>query len=244
MGVQRRLKTGLGWALMLAAGAATAWAVRDYRKWRALGPGGLPATPAGWLTMTRYRLHALDELDARPLLALAAPAGGAGAWPDSSPRPGARPAVSPYPIPHRQVSQLPDEPTRAALAALFDAKVKEHAEEVEYALSHFEKRHPAITLRNTTGRMGALAYGEIAHIHPSDYSMHMILHASDAAAAIDKGWAQRHGLAGLAVGLPETYVMVYAPRDRNDLLVIAELLEAAIAFAQQPDGVPGGSRRA
>jgi hypothetical protein len=57
--------------------------------------------------------------------------------------------------------------------------------------------------------MGALSQGDIAHIHPSDNSMY------------------------IPVGLPVTYVMVYAPRNRLDLAVVAELLEAAILHATQ-----------
>ena len=63
--------------------------------------------------------------------------------------------------------------------------------------------------------------------------MHMILSPTDAIAAIEMGWAQRHGLAGVAVGLPATYVMVYSPRHQEDLTAIEELLEAAIAYAVQ-----------
>ena len=139
--------------------------------------------------------------------------------------------MSPYPIPHRQLTQLPGQPVRAALASLFDRKIAEHGEHVEYALSHFERRHFAITLKAPASRVAGLSFGEIAHIHPSDNSMHMILHASDAVAVVDSGWGQRHGLAGLAVDLPETYVMVYAPRHQQDLDVVEELLEAAIAYA-------------
>ena len=63
--------------------------------------------------------------------------------------------------------------------------------------------------------------------------MHMILSPSDAIAAISMGWGQRHGLAGIAFGLPMTYVMVYAPRDQRDLHSIANLLGAAITYATQ-----------
>ena len=77
---------------------------------------------------------------------------------------------------------------------------------------------------------------KIAHIHPSDSSMHMILGPSDAVAAIECGWAELHGLAGIAVGLPVTYLMVYAPRDETDLVVVAELLDTAIKYAMQRDG--------
>ena len=107
-------------------------------------------------------------------------------------------------------------------------------EHVQYALSHFEKRHPAITLKSAEAAVGANSHGEIAHIHPSDNSMHMVLSPCDALAAIEMGWAERHGLAGVAVGLPQTYVMVYSPRNQRDLTVVEELLEAAIAYAVQP----------
>jgi hypothetical protein len=122
---------------------------------------------------------------------------------------------------------------RSQLSELFDRTVNKHAE-VRYALSHFEKRHPAITLISAEGVVGAVSHGEIAHIHPSDNSMHMVLSPSDAVAAVEMGWAERHGLAGVAVGLPPTYVMVYSPRNQEDLTVVEQLLEAAIACAMQP----------
>ena len=224
------------WVAGLLAAGAAAWAVRDYRKWMALGPGGLPANLGGWFSMTRYRLRAKDGVDTIPLLAGAGAAEDVRAWSVVRRRPGTRPRVSPYPIPHRQLDQLPDGGVRVALAKLFDGVVEAHADRVKYALSHFEKRHPAITLKSSEGTVGASSYGEIAHIHPSDNSMHMILSASDAVAAIEMGWAERHGLAGIAVGLPATYVMVYAPRNGGDLRVVEELLEAAIAYAAQAAG--------
>ena len=224
----------IGWSAALAGAAAAAvWGVRDYARWRALGPGGLPANVRGWIAMCRYRLMAQDGLDAGPLAAAIGSAGDLQGWTHVRPRLGTCPSVSPYPVPHRQLDQLPAEAVRVELARLFDRAVLEHAGKVSYALSHFEKRHPAIT---RTQPSGAESHGEIAHIHPSDHSMHMILSPTDAVAAIRMGWAQRHGLAGIAVGLPDTYVMIYAPRDERDLDVVAELLEAAIAFATQPAG--------
>ena len=225
-------RTAVGMALLTAATAL--WALQDYRRWRALGPGGLPANLLGWWSMIRFRLKALDQLDEGPLLAIAATADDLQAWSRSGQRSGARPSVSPYPIPHRQLTQLPVQEVRLALVNLFNQTVQEHADLLEYARSHYEKRHPAITLKAYQGRLGEQSYGEIAHIHPSDHSMHMILSATDAAAAMQMGWAQRHGLAGLAVGLPDTYVMVYAPRNEQDLRVVEELLKAAIAYAQRP----------
>ncbi len=230
-------RAAIGMAL-LTAGTAL-WILQDYRRWRALGPGGLPANLLGWWSMTRFRLQALDQLEQGPLWAAAAGAGDLQAWSRLRQRSGTRPAVSPYPIPHRQLTQLPPQEIRLALINLFDRMVQQHGSLVAYARSHYEKRHPAITLKAYKGKLSEPSRGEIAHIHPSDSSMHMILSASDAAAAMQMGWAQRHGLAGLAVGLPETYVMIYAPRNEQDLTVVEELLNAAIAYAQQ-QGRPSG----
>ncbi len=219
-----------GWRKIgLVAGcAAAAWAMWDYARWRSLGPGGLPATWRGWLTTTRLRLKAINPLDVGPIAASATD--GWRAWVDVRQRAGTRPKVSPYPVPHRQLDQLPSDPVRVALRQLFDRAVAENALQVEYALSHWEKRHPAIR-RRATGGQGAPSFGEIAHIHPSDHSMHMILGPRDAIAAIAAGWGERHGLAGVALELPVNYVMVYAPRGEDDLAVIGQLLEAAIRYA-------------
>lgn len=227
-----KTKIGLATAL-LGAAAAAVWAARDYRKWRSLGPGGLPANVGGWVKMRRFRWKATHGLDLRKLMALVE--GGTGFWEDLRRRPGARPAVSPYPIPHRQLEQLPGVAMRARLGELFAAAVAKHGDLVEYRLSHYETRHPAITLRDATGKMGARAFGEIAHIHPSDSSMHMVFSPVDAVAAIEMGWGERHTLAGLAAGLPEPYVMVYGPRDEADLAAVGELLEAAVAYAASAD---------
>jgi hypothetical protein len=228
-----------GWIAGFVAAAAAAWAMRDYAKWLSLGPGGLPATPRGWLSMTRFRRMAKNGLDVTQIMAAVGAVNDLKAWQDMRRRAGVRPTVSPYPIPHRQLDELADMGVRSQLSELFDRTVDRHADQILYALSHFEKRHPAITLICTEGLVGAASHGEIAHIHPSDNSMHMILSPSDAVAALEMGWAERHGLAGVAVGLPATYVMVYSPRHQEDLMVIEELLEAAIAYAIQPVQIDG-----
>ena len=224
--MRKRVGLKAGCLLGMAAAAAALWAARDYAQWRSLGAGGLPANVRGWLTMTRLRLRAVDGIDVSPIVTSSADDWRG--WTTVRPRVGAKPRVSPYPVPHRQLTQLPGEVVREALRQAFDGAVAEHATEVEYALSHFEKRHPAI--RRRSGAMPP-SYGEIAHIHPSDHSMHMILGPADAVAAIQAGWGERHGLAGIALSLPVNYVMIYAPRDADDLAAIKQLLEAAIRFA-------------
>ena len=105
-------------------------------------------------------------------------------------------------------------------------------EEVRYARSHFETHVDAITCARPRhdDPIGGGSHGEIAHIHASDGSMHMILSPSDTVVAIDAGWAQFHGLAGRDYGLPVTYVMVYAARDAAELAIVDRLLQASIAY--------------
>ena len=91
--------------------------------------------------------------------------------PTSGDASGKRPTVSPYPVPHRQLDQLPDQGMRTKLARVFDQAVAQHAGEVEYQLSHFEKRHPAVTLKTAQGKVGARSHRE-DRPHPSERQLH------------------------------------------------------------------------
>lgn len=37
--------------------------------------------------------------------------------------------------------------------------------------------------------------GEVCHSHPSDGSLHLVLHPADVRAVLEKGWGERHPLA-------------------------------------------------
>ncbi len=72
---------------------------------------------------------------------------------------------------------------------------------------------------------------EFAHIHPPrDGSLHMTLPPAILKAVIDNGWAELHPLAGRH-GLPGNIVMVYGPRDEEELAVVGDLVQASHAFA-------------
>ncbi|WP_459384590.1 luciferase domain-containing protein [Arthrobacter humicola] len=76
--------------------------------------------------------------------------------------------------------------------------------------------------------------GEFAHQHPShDGSLHLALPPKLAADAIAKGWAVAHPLAGIR--LAQGMVMVYGPRDENELHVVAAMVETSHAYATGPD---------
>lgn len=75
---------------------------------------------------------------------------------------------------------------------------------------------------------------EFAHIHPpGDGSLHMALPPAIVDVVIDNGWAERHPLAG-RYGLPANIVMVYGPRDEDELAVVSDLVRASHAFAAGP----------
>ena len=170
-------------AAIIAALASAIWARRDYRGWRALGPGGLPPTWRGWLRTTGWRLRTRNPLCLRPLRARQGSPGDVVALADLPRRPGRRPRVAPHPVPHRQLTAHAPEAVRASLRAAFDARVTRDAARLGYALSHFEGNNQAVTLHGRFCRHAdaRATHGEVAHIHPSDGSMHMVLSASDAA---------------------------------------------------------------
>jgi hypothetical protein len=220
-------------AMIAGAGAAAAgvWVYRDYQKWLALGPGGLPYNCRGWMTTTRMRLQKCDPLDASALVDLPGAPLELGCLQDLPSRIGPRPSIGVHPVPHRQLDQLPDEAMKRCIEQLFDARVERERELVEYKLSYFEKWNYAVTLREPeSGHADALAsHGEIGHVHPSNGSMHMILNRADARTVIEHGWGERHPLAGVMLALPATYLLIYPPRDSDELEVTGRLLDVAIA---------------
>lgn len=66
---------------------------------------------------------------------------------------------------------------------------------------------------------------EFAHLHPApDLSLHIVLPRDAAVAAIDAGWAEPHPLAARMQG-PSVAVMVFAPRDDDEVDAVASLVE-------------------
>ncbi|WP_366479144.1 luciferase family protein [Demequina sp.] len=82
------------------------------------------------------------------------------------------------------------------------------------------------------GPVAAFMVGtEFAHLHPvPDYSLHLVLPAAAAEAAIDAGWAEQHPIARLGIISPGA-VMVYAPRDAHEADIAAGLVRASYAYA-------------
>ncbi len=73
---------------------------------------------------------------------------------------------------------------------------------------------------------------EFAHLHPlPEGSLHMALPPAIARAAVARGWAEPHPMAQLGY-VPEHVVMVYGPRDADELEVVWRLVEASHRHAR------------
>jgi len=73
---------------------------------------------------------------------------------------------------------------------------------------------------------------EFAHLHPQyDGSLHLALPADLARQVIDAGWGEHHPLVEQGV-MPPTQLMVYGPRDRDELEVVWRIIEESYAFAR------------
>lgn len=178
--------------------------------------------------MTRFRVIARDPLSLRPLRAAAGQSDDIATLGELPRRAGTRPRVAPHPIPHRQLTEHAPEAMKALLQETFAARVDDDCR-LTWHKSHFEKHNDAVTLRPAF-RCGCIDHGEVGHIHPSDGSMHMILGPTDAGRVIERGWGERHGLAGIAAGLPLTYMLIYAPLDAGHVTAIDQILAAAVTY--------------
>ena len=80
-------------------------------------------------------------------------------------------------------------------------------------------------------RAAFLVGTEFAHLHPApDWSLHAALPPALADEAVESGWAEVHPAAQLGL-IPANVVMLYAPRDDEEVKVVSDLILAAHDFA-------------
>jgi hypothetical protein len=152
-------------------------------------------------------------------------------------RPGDRPQTTPT-NPHTQLTQQPD-----------DDRLREELCRRLFALPGVVERPSVISvpgaralwLEEGTGVAPADAFmagREFAHFHPrSDHSLHAMLPVEVARAAVDSGWAEQHPVARLGL-IGEGAVMLYAPRDDEELEVIEQLVGISHRYARGELGTP------
>ena len=144
-------------------------------------------------------------------------------------RNGPRPRTTPT-NPHTQLEQNPD-----------TSIVVELARRV-FSLPGVEERPSAISVPGAralwlreevpAGPREAFMIGrEFAHVHPMpDGSLHAALPPEVAREAIEKGWAEQHPVARMGY-IPQNVVMIYAPRDAEEVEVVASLVMESYRYA-------------
>jgi hypothetical protein len=216
-----------------AAGAASVafWAARrDYRRWVALGEGGIPHGLRGWIRVTVLRVKYRGNRLSTEHLGCAADSPLA----DLPRRRGVRPTTVPYPVPHRQADGSCRPAMLAALDAVFASELARGQPYVREDTSRFERHHSALFV-DCLAERGDSAHGEVGHIHRPQGSMHLHLRPVDAAAVIEKGWGELHPMAGKGFGLPAGYTLLYAPRDPGEVDMVRRVLRTTLDWASGRD---------
>lgn len=87
-------------------------------------------------------------------------------------------------------------------------------------------------LADTYDLPNPLAYArrELAHLHDSDISGHILLSFGDAREVLSKGWGERHRVAGTIA--PLGYMIIYQPRNMKEVEIFLEILKASIAYGK------------
>ncbi|MBD0401192.1 luciferase family protein [Flammeovirga sp. EKP202] len=146
-------------------------------------------------------------------------------------REGSRPRTTPS-NPHMQLDQQPEDTS-------FIKKLMEWSFDFQNTI----KRPSAISVPGSTAlwmeethacsSCNAFMIGtEFAHFHPHpDFSMHLGLTKKDAEFFIEKGWGEWHPMIKRGI-LPPNMIMLYAPRNEEELAVSKLILNRSYDFAR------------
>ncbi|GKZ34558.1 hypothetical protein AbraIFM66950_004871 [Aspergillus brasiliensis] len=242
---------------------------KDYQAFLALGPGGTPSTPTGYLRICLLRLFTIrDPLEPPSLPLTLLPKTGLLNSSNLPQRHGPRPTVAGI-APQRQMTQKASPAMYETLSTEIQNLVSHNPETLYEGTSCFEKHSTGMfcsstdtvtpttststqqqqgvvgsTLkdrdisslmmsRNQQWRHRRTCNGEVCHAHPSDGSLHLTLHPADVKAVIERGWGQRHPLTRESWWwcylrtVPTGFVMIYAPRNREELECVLKIIRAA-----------------
>ncbi|KAI1456676.1 hypothetical protein F4805DRAFT_216274 [Annulohypoxylon moriforme] len=221
--------------------------IEDYNEWYELGPNGIPlnffgylaqklATPLGRSdgreSVGPYDLAKLSKLYG-PIVLTPFLGTEGGREKDLPRRKGERPTVPPYVGPHRQTTQKADAAIRGKQEAFLHALTAANPTLFQVKPSSLEGPHfNAIWILDSVPQRDEIRHlsGEFAHPH-GEGSTHLVLSLVDAATAIESGWAERHRMSGVGNLIPWGFVMIYAPRDDEELEVWKEFIVASARYA-------------
>ncbi|KAJ7183700.1 hypothetical protein C8R46DRAFT_1308599 [Mycena filopes] len=225
----------------LAAAAAFPYIRTDYQAFLEGGPSYAPQNIRGYiivlvLALFRQEGKGVAIYDRLPEKRCWLP-------PDLPTREGPRPDTTSHII-QRQLNQHvdPDFAAKTLRGTVIQRVQARHTDKTHLSLSKFEFHAEAIFLRpsipiddpknipshDTVRRTKR----EIAHMHDyHDFTLHLALAAQDGKQVLEKGWGQRHPLAGPGVpGPPTEWTFIYAPRDEAEVEVVEKIIEAAIGY--------------
>ncbi|KAF8556213.1 hypothetical protein OG21DRAFT_1506837 [Imleria badia] len=206
--------------------------ISNYHAYIAMGPGGLPYNIYGWLLSLCFKPFAREKLSTEQY----DQDGNKETFLDHEEikeRRGDRPKMSWHIAPSRQLDRYAPLEMGQRLIALFDALAVANLDLVSVVPSRFERIHPALVINEsliTPHAPAKKARREICHIHRhKDFSLHAMMSPQDCKTVIEKGWGERHPLSGSHV-LPKEFMLLYAPRDDDELAMIARCMCAAIGY--------------
>ncbi|KOS16632.1 hypothetical protein ESCO_004761 [Escovopsis weberi] len=204
----------------------------DFHNFLLLGRGGTSSTVQGYLKICCLRLLCLrDPFKAPRADPTRLPREGILARKAALPyRPGPRPLVAGI-APQRQLDQRGSQGCYLALRRAMERLALRRPREFGTERSCLEKHGLALFARFP---LQTNCQGEICHVHDSDHSMHLCLHPNDSKEILQKGWGQRHPLAReeefLRMPVSRDFVMIYAPRDDQELQIVCRIISAAIWY--------------
>ncbi|GAA6017495.1 hypothetical protein JCM10207_008246 [Rhodosporidiobolus poonsookiae] len=214
----------------------------DYHAWLSFGTGGTPPTLSGYAKSTwlrvRRALHFPDadgRRDLRDAEAILPEA-----WQKEerhgmdlqgwlrkkntlSERKGPRPQMVGRPLPQRQKPQPLDESLTKRLFGIIPALHAAHPDVLTLDLSITEGQSSDALFANSRSMPpeAELVKKELAHVHPADNSLHVLLCPKDATRVVAKGWGER-------------FCMSWVPSGW-ELEVVERIVKAAVSFGTGRD---------
>ena len=146
------------------------------------------------------------------------------------PRSGPRPHSSPS-LPHVQLDQWP--PAKIAENLVSRCLTLPNVRSRESRMASAECRALSLPDEFALGPPNAFIDGhEFCHLHPlPEGSIHLMMPKGTREPAVQLGWAERHPLSRAGF-LPDTLVMLYAPRDSMELGIVLRLVWSSYQFAR------------
>ena len=215
--------------------------------WLGIGAGGLPHNYFGYLIAKIIGTQKSTDLSSTSLYTklMDSPIKSKRYIAELPIRAGSAPIVSEWAVPVRQLSSQAE---------------RAHVEALDMVIASTVAAFPEATFRSPSkqegGKCDALWVAtsattgpnnskverkdpekiELYHFHDFDGSAHTTLSPADAKYLLDRGWGIRHPLSGqmlfgMGMLLPANYVMIYAPRNEEEIKVHEIAAKAAIEFA-------------